>query len=359
MSMQRIDNNYGSFLQLLGLKHMIEELGHNVVFVDFKVGYPLSSRQWINRFPWRQLKKILRPVVATAKYLPETPYIHSAYEEVGLDETPHYRTKVDVLVIGSDEVFNIIQSNPAVGFSLELLGAHNNAKKVVSYAASCGNLTIKKIEFYQKTRTIAKYMSRIENISVRDENTFQVVRTLTNKIPKVHLDPVLVSNILNYVKPSPVAMSDYIILYGYPDRFNEEEGMAIRDFARKMKKKLISMGAKYDFCDEYLCCSPLEIFSYFEKADYIITDTFHGTIFSVITHRPFATIIRYSEQFGYGNEKKLKDLLERLDLKDRELTDYSNLESLLTRSIDYTSIDDLLTNERNRSIEYLRECLEI
>ena len=59
---------------------------------------------------------------------------------------------------------------------------------------------------------------------------------------------------------------------------------------------------------------PFTIIAYFQHADCVVTDTFHGTILSVITHRQFVSVVRES---GYGNSQKLTDLLERLELLDR------------------------------------------
>ena len=81
--------------------------------------------------------------------------------------------------------------------------------------------------------------------------------------------------------------------------------------------KVYAIGGIQKCADRFVDCSPFEVLAYFRNAEEVITDTFHGSIFSVITHRPFTTLIRKSVGNSYGNEEKLSDLLERLDLADK------------------------------------------
>ena len=94
---------------------------------------------------------------------------------------------------------------------------------------------------------------------------------------------------------------------------------------------------------------------YFRNAECVVTDTFHGTIFSVITHRKFVTIIRKSVGNEYGNEEKLGDLLNRLKLSNRMLQDINKLGNLLNTNIDYNETDKIILEEREKSYKYLKE----
>lgn len=104
-------------------------------------------------------------------------------------------------------------------------------------------------------------------------------------------------------------------------------------------------------------CSPFEVLAYFRNAEEVITDTFHGSIFSVITHRPFTTLIRKSVRNSYGNEEKLSDLLERLNLADRMTTKIEDAETINEKAIDYIKVDELLKAHREVAREYLRKSL--
>lgn len=371
MSMQRV-RNYGSFLQAYGLKKMIEELGHEVEFVDYKVEPPLNVPNIVvspkDSLFKRGLRKIYRifkmqmPKEKNYKFMENQvrDFLHS-YEErilpmLGIDDTRHYRSEVDVLVIGSDEVFNCLQASKEVGYSKELFGKDNHAKRLISYAGSFGNTTIERLQKYGVDKEVGALLSQFDAISVRDANSGNVVKTLTGIEPIYHLDPVLVSDYSNE-EVGNVKKSNYIIVYAYSKRISEQEGKMIRAFARKEHKKLICIQSSHKFCDEYVSGTPFEILAYFKNADYIITDTFHGSIFSIINNKPFVTLVRKTEGDSYGNEEKLQDLLIRLGLEERIIKNMDQLEVLLKKPIDYNRVNHLRMQERERTLEYLRRQL--
>ena len=84
-----------------------------------------------------------------------------------------------------------------------------------------------------------------------------------------------------------------------------------------------------------------------------------SSIFSVITHRSFTTLIRKSVGNSYGNEEKLSDLLERLGLADRMTTKIEDAENINDKAIDYAKVDELLKAHREVAKEYLRSNLDL
>lgn len=358
LSMQRI-KNYGSFLQAYALKSIIEELGHSVEFVDYHVGDPLvESKKDKSKFlKGMDVFKGEEPIIQKLKYI----YHKSTFEKkffniLKIENQKNYNPKLDTLVIGSDEVFNCIQSNPNVGYSLELFGKNNNANKVITYAASFGNTTIDKIEKYNKSEELASLLKKIDNISVRDKNSGDVIRKLTNRDVSYNLDPVLIYDYMNKnIVPEMCIKEKYILVYAYSGRIKRQESDYIKKIAKQRNLKVYSIGGAQKCADKFIDCSPFEVFSYFKNAEFIITDTFHGSIFSIVTHRPFITLVRKSIGENYGNEEKLTDLLERLKLDNRIVYNYEDIESKLEESIDYKEIESLLSNERKKSIEYLEE----
>ena len=105
-------------------------------------------------------------------------------------------------------------------------------------------------------------------------------------------------------------------------------------------------------------CSPFEVLAYFRNAEEVITDTFHGSIFSIITHRPFTTLIRKSVGNSYGNEEKLSDLLKRLELNTRMTTKIESVENINEQVINYEKIDEILKTHRKVARQYLQKNLE-
>ena len=134
--------------------------------------------------------------------------------------------------------------------------------------------------------------------------------------------------------------------------------MKINDLDFKKKLKVYAIGGIQKCADRFVDCSPFEVLAYFRNAEEVITDTFHGSIFSVVTHRPFTTLIRKSVGNSYGNEEKLSDLLERLELANRMTTKIEDAENINETAIDYAKVDERLKAHREVAKEYLRKNLE-
>jgi len=163
MSMQRVEN-YGSFLQAYGLKKEIEKMGHDVQFVDYRAEPSVvlsstegqkgsSSNSRISRAfhmlspSYRAWRKKQIKMNSTFQEFSKA-YNERFLPELNVKKEYNICPKLDVLVIGSDEVFNCTQPGNKVGFSRQLFGKNNNAKKVISYAASFGSTTYEKLEQY-------------------------------------------------------------------------------------------------------------------------------------------------------------------------------------------------------------------
>lgn len=366
MSMQRIAN-YGSFLQAYALKSMIEELGHSVQFVDYHVCPPVISddSESSNKLT-RMVKKGLEtfrfhaPLSHKLAFISYKRNYASKYLPLlGITEEPNYNPSLDCMVIGSDEVFNCIQKNTNVGFSPELFGASNNADKVITYAASFGNTTIDKLREYGKAEEITRYLNDIDAISVRDGNSGSIVRELTSREPIYHLDPVLAYDYFGKCNRIPEINvgEKYLILYAYSGRITDAEADWIEAYAKRKNLKVYAIGGVQKCADRFIDCSPFEVLAYFKNAEEIITDTFHGSIFSVISQRPFTTIIRKSVGTGYGNEEKLTDLLKRLGLTSRMTFNVKEAEHINQEKPDYADVQVCLEEQRERTKEYLAQNL--
>lgn len=345
MSMQRIIN-YGSFLIAFSLKNTLQKMGHTVEFVDYKIDPCIvntSSDSYIQNLSERD-KQFMKQV-ANFKNKFKNIYL----KKLGIWER-NERPDLDLLIIGSDEVFNCLQSNPDVGYSLELFGKNAKAKKIISYAVSCGSTTYTELEKLNKIKEISDLLNKFDDISVRDNNSKEFIEKLTGISPKINLDPVLLYNFENDIIDN-VEDDNYIIVYSYNLRFSEKENETIKSFAKKHNKKIICLGMYQTCCDKYIPADPLEVLAYFKKADYIFTDTFHGSIFSIKAQKPFATMIRES------NKEKLEDLLYRFNLSDRILYNLDNLENLLLTPINFSSTNSIIEAQRKEAYDYLNKYL--
>lgn len=347
LSMQEV-KNYGSFLQAFSLKSNIEALGHTCDFINIIPGRQLNGYK-INRF--HKIKLLFQRLwgwdfIKRFKtiYRFQTRFSKEFLPFLGVKPDENH-THYDIVVIGSDEVFNCAQQT-WFGFSPQLFGKGINADKVITYAASFGATTLDKLQLLG-VKEVEGLLKQLDCISVRDGNSAEVVRALTGNDPLRHVDPVLIFDYTRYMT-SKVKKTGYIIIYTYPGRITDRKEIdAIRRFARTKRLKLISIGHYFPWCDEVVVPTPFEVLAYFRDASYIVTDTFHGSVFSIKYNKPFCTIVRNM------NNQKLSYLLQQFDLETRIANDVSRLPLILDTPIDYTSVNKIIETERKKSIQYL------
>ncbi|MDI9241547.1 polysaccharide pyruvyl transferase family protein [Fusibacillus kribbianus] len=360
MSMQRI-TNYGSFLQAYGLKQVVEELSGKegtVEFVDYQPEAPVAHvKESVSKRRCLVARVINMMSSSYRKYRNEQLKIGSTFTEfcnayqqkflptLGVSDKRNYSPKLDLLIIGSDEVFNCTQPESTVGYSRQLFGKDHNARKLISYAASFGSTTLEKLEQYSIKQEVGELLGKFDALSVRDQNSSLIVDELCHRTPEKHIDPVLLYNFPE-VDKIEVKLKDYLIVYAYADRIQEHEAVAIRKFAEQKQKKIITLGFWMPWADEYVIASPLEVLAYIKHADYVVTDTFHGTIFSIKYQIPFATIIRKS------NQEKLGDLLDTFELQSRQVYNVEDIGKILETDLPET-VKKLITDKQCGARSYL------
>lgn len=355
LSMQRV-LNYGSFLQAYALKQLLLQSGTDeVYFIDIKSGYTLPCYESVNRFSRviRAMKLFLTGrLLSRIRDLKFDNKMRASIarnlSSLGLDE--QCPKEFDVAVIGSDEVFNCCQVS-SWGYTTQLYGNIPEAKKVISYAGSFGHTAYGQLVDLGLDHEIGETMKTMTAISVRDQNSYEIVEKITGIKPEIHLDPVLIYGYVNEIARRKVFYpKKYMVIYSYQGRIDDKKEIKeIVALAKSKKLELISIFCRYDWCDKAMIPdTPFDVLAWFKGAECIVTDTFHGTIFSVITHRPFCTLIRNS------NQNKLSYLLDVLGLRERGT---SNLSSIMDLPIDYKSVEDILTQNRERTYEYLKNMI--
>lgn len=371
LSMQRVINN-GSLLQAYGLKKTIESLGHIVQFVDFRVSDEhneiLTWKEKIQNFNsvlytllvcFRDLLKFGNKgiVIAISKHRVRKNFLNNYMSVLNLSEKMNYSPKVDILVFGSDEVFNTVQYvKQGKGHAWQLYGADNNAGKLVSYAASFGHTTYETLEKYYMINKSKELLSKFTDFSVRDKNSYEIIKKLTGKEASINIDPVLLYD-FDDIEIKQSQIKDYILVYAYSGRINaKQEISAIKAFAKKYKKKLVCVNEMQTWCDEFIYAHPFDLLSYFKYADYVVTDTFHGAVISIKYNIPFVQFVRESK--GYSNNQKIGYLLASFGLEDRILQKPENLEKVMLKPIAYEKVNEILINEKTKAIDYLKRVLQ-
>lgn len=371
LSMQRIINN-GSLLQAYGLKKTIEKLGYEVEFVDYRVADEKSEY-----FTWKERLQKFSPCIfallsliknvtkfgykginiSISNYKTRNNFLNNYMNVLNLSKQPNYSPKVDILVFGSDEVFNTVQYvELGKGHAWQLYGADNNAGKLVSYAASFGHTTYEGLEKYNMVDKSRELLSKFADFSVRDKNSYDIIKKLTGKEASINIDPVLLYDFEDIEIKKP-KIKDYILVYGYPGRINDkQEVAATKSFAKKHNKKLVCVNMMQAWCDEFIYAHPFDLLGYFKYADYVITDTFHGAVISIKYNIPFVQFVRESK--GYSNNQKVGYLLSSFGLENRILQKPEELEKVMLKPIAYEKVNEILINEKTKAMNYLKRVLQ-
>lgn len=342
--------NYGAFLQAYALMNTIKEIDsncevefinlvvqkHNLVNLYRNLRIP-KSVQGLKMYP-RKLNR-LRILARYEKLLPiskEKPTIENL-------------KKYDKIIVGSDEVWNYLDySAHPLKFAYGL-----NEQKVYSYAASAGQI--------EDNTAIPDYVSigmkNFTHISVRDKMTSDLVKRVLNKECTEVLDPTLIYDYAsdkNIKKVSPFN-KPYILIYGCV--FTEEQKQYIKKFSEENGLLVIGAGEYEEWFDNYkIEYSPFEWVNLFACADYVLTGTFHGLMFSLIFEKNFVCMPVYKNRIN-----KTKTIIEKLGLERQLLkTDdsISVFNNILISKIDYNEVCNKKNDLVLKSKEYLRMVLE-
>lgn len=348
LSLHRIVN-YGSFWQARCLKNMIERVCPcNVELVDIMPGNPDTRPKVKKSFSFSKIKRIPLYIFEIRKGMMFREFQKSW---LGCSDKPNYRSDYDAVIIGSDETFSLEGGPWLQGGPWPQLYAGVESGNMSSYAASFGCTTIDAVIESGREKEVATGLRNLRNLSVRDQNSAEIVKRLTGFTPEKHLDPVAVGD---FPRELPaIRDKGYILIYSYNMRISEPDvKRQVREFAKANSLKVISVGSYHDWVDKNALPTPPELLSYFRNADYVVTDTFHGTLFSERTHRRFVSIVRES------NKQKLGDLLETTGMTRRIYTPGDSLQEILTSEIDYSQFEKFRLEERRRTDDYLKKCLQ-
>ena len=260
----------------------------------------------------------------------------------------------DVFVTGSDQVWN-----PSAHSSIEpyfLTFAPENARKI-SFAASFG---VSEIDSNLRER-YNEYLSRYDYISVREHNACNIVRQLVDKDVECVLDPTLLLNKdewMQVAKQYDNIPERYVLLYTL------QESLAVLNLAKRIAKEKgitvlrITKRAYFISRIDGICdisdAGPAEFISLIAGADYIVTDSFHGTAFSVTFGIPFLTVVSPKN----NNNSRMESLLSVVGLSERLITDDCDMESVEYEvPIDIKAVCLKVEAARNKSIDFLKRAI--
>ena len=374
--------NYGSMLQAYATQQVIEKLGYEAETIridgiakeirNAKLKYYMKQlTDWtvvkgklgfVKRFFLKKTDEEFKQnvTVRDSKFndFKNTKYklspVYNSKKEIG-----SYCHNYSSVLVGSDQLW--LPSNiDADYYTLNFVPDDVNK---IAYATSFGvsSLPERQWDF------ASKFLNRINYVSVREEGGQKIIKEVAHRNVPVVCDPTLLftkDEWLRYFPDKRLYKDKYIFCYflgNNPDQ---------REFANKIRKmtgyKIISLL----HMDEYIKSDisfpdyapynvgPEEFVNLIRHAELILTDSFHGTVFSVLNGKKFFTFRRFKEGSVLSTNSRMHSLFNLLDLHERFITADEDVQKALALEIDYEKVWNRIAKYRQKSYEYLIKALE-
>lgn len=349
-------HNHGALLQLYALKQVLKSFNISASALQFEKSYDFMGNDLKVKYDIS-----IKSIGVYLKYLKEKGICQFIYNykkrqilntfRSNAELIGDYYTKseqLDGVVVGSDEVFALHTGPTPVFFGHAL-----KSNKVFAYGGCFGPTTLDDIENLHCRTFVASGLNSMCGLGMRDLNSVNIGKQLTDIEPELVCDPVILYGFKEELKGKNRPMSDkYLIIYSYDNYLNKpNEVDSIKLYAKKNKLKVVSPGFLHSWADKSVNCNPLELLNWFQHAECVITNTFHGCVMSIITEREMAVKLR-------DNSNKLLNLMEEYEITHRQIDESMKLDDVFSNEIDWQSTNKQILERRNNSIGYLQKMIE-
>lgn len=355
--------NYGSVLQTYATQKLFRDLGCEVDVINYSRKELMdenllenrinTSRIFSQNFITRMIGKILlgNSVKKQCKVFNEflNKNINLTKRYNSFEELVENVPEADIYCTGSDQVWNS-DWNKGIqkAFFLEFV----QDKPKISYAASFG-----KSELDQEEIEITKEMlKKYDHISAREKSAVKIIHDLGIKEVEHVLDPTLMLNKEEWskLKTDIKHKGKYILVYQLNTK-NPEFDQYVKKLSRIKKIPVIRVSnviyQAFKYGKFVYCPTVNEFLTYFLNAEYIVTDSFHATGFSINFNKKFVSI--FPKKFS----TRLQSILELTGLENRRVQDFNNF-SIIDKEIDYQKVNEIIEKERKKSMDYLKNAIK-
>lgn len=363
-------NNYGAELQAYALQQCLNSLGYDAEVIDYLFyKHPDHIRESISRpfYPYPFKNKILESGLFLRDRLtrllasPSQKRRQKNFDDFHIANTHLSRTfhslselqnecpRYDVYCVGSDQVWNPRCFTNLAPYLLSF--APDNARKI-SYASSFGVSSLPSSAESQ----YAKLLRRFDSIAVRESTGADIVKKLIGKNAQTVLDPTLLLSPDDWAKvekPVPNIPDRYLLTY----ELRPQLALAnlAQEVAHRHGLKIVRLGCRQKFYTDPLInitdAGPAEFLYLFRNAAFVVTNSFHGTAFSVNFSKPFFSVL----ERGRNNNSRQLSLLGSCGLESQVYYDGDPIPSSF--DVDFSSATRRLASLRNSSIEYLNSAI--
>lgn len=356
-------HNWGAVLQTYASQRCIEKLGVSAEIIDYVPTSELKSyepkiRMRSNLFD--MLKSIVRFMMDIKLYrirYNEFNKFISTKLKLSIpykDKFPEYMDNYDVIYIGSDQVWR--KNLAAEGYDY-YWGNINvpSSTKIISYAAS---MEAKELSNEDEI-TCKKNLENFDSISVRESFLANILQPLTDKHISVVLDPTLLLKKEDYMEitSDSVVDGDYLLIYELLK--NPQVDIVARQIAKQHNLKLVKIfiplisNRVNRFNREFIFVSPspAEFLRLFADAKFVVTNSFHGTAFSIIFEKQFLSLETE------GRTSRIESLLQIIGAVDNAYFRDEKFDIECLEHLNYKEINAKLNLYRQQSMDFMKNCI--
>lgn len=370
---QPLHDNYGGLLQAYALKEVLRKLGHDVVIINREKPMPKKWRLIASKvksflhgqrsYRKQYLSISQRKIISKntnkfrEEYIPEQSKLIISNSKMKSLNKDNFKA----IIVGSDQCWRPIYSPKIENYFLDFIDNIYKIKRI-SYAASFGTSDW---EFSAKqTRKCKKLLENFDAVSVREKSGINLVRDHLGRNDATHvLDPTMLLYKVDYeemieqenLHESKGDLKVYIL-----DQTREknelvkriEKHLNLNAFEVMPKSRVHGNLVNNTNIRDFQYPNPIQWIKGFKDAKFVVTDSFHGTVFSIIFNVPFIAI---------GNKNRgiarFQSILEILDLSDRLVVNLNDLdlENLLNKDINWEAINENLESRRVESLYFLKK----
>lgn len=361
-------HNYGGILQAYALRQAIESLGHKAIFLDVHRKYPgkfelVTSRlkrslRWMvrgSRAIWypdqHELAEISRN---TRNFVHER--INPKTAPITVDSVIDFARDYDALVVGSDQVWRR-EYMPSLQIYTLAFGGSELCR--VSYAASLG------VEDWRfslaESRLFSESLRKFRSISVREESAINLLQRELGADAVRVCDPTLLFNADHYCQlagVSPRSAGKIKRIFTYILDAGSANAHQLASLVNSFSAEAFSImpkafGPGFRFGRESHVYPKVEAWlQAFNDADMVITDSFHGCVFSLIFNRPFIAIANIER-----GRSRFESLLGRFGLRGRLFPSTADVDASRLEPINWEVVNSIRAEERAKGLDFLRIAL--
>ena len=330
--------NFGAYLQAYSLQKHIESLGCDVELINYKsMEYKKAELMATYKvkdpfYLYEIIKKGLKFHKAQKKHMK----VSSKFKTISDINKRSY----DVLVFGSDEIWNL---NNCLGGVIDTyyFGMGLKSRKI-SYAVSFGSTS----EVRSDQGAIKESLLSFENVSVRDKNSEEVMKAIGTVNTTIVLDPTF---LVEQAFTEPKIKGKYIFYYCVNSNVKlDKEVLALSE---RLDIPVLAFGYKNSAFKSRISIDPFEWLGYLKNAEYVVTDMYHGTIFSIKYQKKF--IVELTDY----RENKLGFLIDVFDLRSRVYKE-NHLDETINEDINYKNVCKTISVMKHESETYIKKALQ-